>query len=189
MRRLQYAIVLLVISFLLPRPVEAHVLKTGGTIGAVMHVDPDDDPIAGSKSTFYLDFKDTTNRFKPEQCDCTLSIFQNGKEIYSQDLFENTNSPTLTSVAVVYTFPTRGEYTLKVSGKPYTAGTFKPFSLTYDIDVDQQAAKTPGSSQSIWISGIYSGAILIISITFIIFFVRRFKKKQWQKTKQETTHS
>lgn len=169
-------IVTIGVYLIVPIPVSAHVLKTNGTVGAVMHVDPDDDPMAGSPSTIYFDFKDTKEHISPKQCQCTLSIFQKGKEIYSQDLFENTANQNFTTEAV-YTFPTIGEYTLKVRGTPYIKGDFQPFLLTYDIDVDQKSQKPSPDSQSQWFPRIYTGVILVLSTALIIFFIVRFKKK------------
>lgn len=50
----------LLLVFALPQTASAHVLQTDGSIGAVLHVDPDDNPIIGEKATFFFDLKDVT---------------------------------------------------------------------------------------------------------------------------------
>ena len=60
--------------------VQAHILKTDGSIGAVLHIDPDDDPIARQSSYFFFEFKDKQNIFKLENCDCKITIFEQGKQ-------------------------------------------------------------------------------------------------------------
>lgn len=52
------------VFLILPTIASAHVLKTDGSIGAVVHIDPDDDPIIGKSANFFLEFKDTKNKFQ-----------------------------------------------------------------------------------------------------------------------------
>lgn len=127
----------------------AHVLKTDGNIGAVLHIDPDDDPIAGQQSGFFFEFKDKTNKFKPENCNCTFSILRADKEIFTQPLFQNSSSPSLTSASIFFTFPEKDVYQIKVKGLPNTPDAFQQFELTYDIRVARVATPTnnPGQNQ------------------------------------------
>src|SRR6266498_1495823 len=88
----------------------AHVLKSDGSIGAVMHLDPEDDPVVGQQSHLHFEFKDRQKKFKPENCDCTFSVWQGEKEIFSQPLLQDTSDASLNNVSVVYTFPERDIY-------------------------------------------------------------------------------
>src|SRR5438045_57931 len=90
------------VFWLNPHIVSAHVLKTDGNIGAVLHIDPDDDPIAGSQASFFFEFKDIQGKFQSQNCDCTFSIAEDGKEIFSQPLFQNNSNPSLTSASVFF---------------------------------------------------------------------------------------
>jgi hypothetical protein len=117
---------------LVPLAVSAHVLKVDGQIGALLHTDPDDAPLVGKSTAFYLQFKDSA---KP-------LILQSD---YALDV--TISSPTTATAEVLpvgwkyvgtgeldfkYTFPKKGDYTLKIFGAPRLSG-FAPFTLSYDI--------------------------------------------------------
>src|SRR5947207_173429 len=85
--------------------VSAHILQTDKNIGAVLHIDPEDDPIAGEQSGFFFEFKDIQNKFEPKNCTCTISIIRENKEIYSQPLFQDNVNPSLSNSSLFYTFP------------------------------------------------------------------------------------
>src|SRR5437773_8843060 len=88
-----FLLVFLPFFFLLfPSVVNAHFLKIDGSIGAVLHVDPDDDPIAGEQASFFLSFKDKQHKFSPQNCTCTFSIQEQNQTIYSQPLFQNNSN-------------------------------------------------------------------------------------------------
>lgn len=129
--------------------VSAHALKTDGNIGAILHIDPDDDPIAGSQSGFLFEFKDKQNKFTPQNCDCTFSIIEDGKEIYVQPLFQNNQNPSLDSASVFFTFPERNVYQIKVAGKPTPSDAFQPFSLVWDVRVARAAPNIATNSSPV----------------------------------------
>ena len=114
------------------QPVFAHVLKTDGTIGAILHIQPDDNPKSGTPTTYELAFKDTNYQFSIQNCNCTVTIRQNDKTLDT--------GPLIASSAHVsknrYTFQNPGVYTLNVSGQPTQPNDFAPFSLTYTIRVE-----------------------------------------------------
>ena len=134
--RVLIGLFLLILSaFSYPQNALAHVLKTDGSVGAVIHVSPEDDPIAGESTDFYFEFKDKTGKFTPENCDCNGSILQGGKEVYSAPLFQNSTNPSLENASFSYTFPEKNIYKVRVSGKPITTGVFESFTLEWDIRV------------------------------------------------------
>lgn len=136
--------------WLWPYPALAHILKTDGSIGAVMHTDPDDDPVANSVTGIYFEFKDTQNKLTAGNCDCTFSILESGKEIYSQPLFQNNSTPTLDNSTVFFTFPKEDTYQVKVVGKPNISGNFQSFTLVYNVTVGKNLPEdkiaTPSST-------------------------------------------
>jgi hypothetical protein len=169
----------LLFLFITATPAQAHVLITDGTIGAVLHVEPEDDPIAGAQSSFFFEFKDKQNKFKPENCDCTVTIKENNTVIFTQPLFQNTNNASLNDddASVSFSFPKRAIYEISVVGKPNTPGAFQPFNLKYTIRVERTAAATTPAPQS-WIT-IHLvqliGGVLVLG--FLIWFLLRKKKK------------
>jgi len=163
------------------KTVDAHVLKIDNHIGAILHVDPDDDPIAGQQSAFFFEFKDTQNKFTPAACDCTFFVIENGKDIYSQPLFQNNNNPSLENASVFYTFPQKDVYQVKVVGKPDTQNAFQPFTLTYDIRVDRiddtsSLTQKTNFFRNHMIQFIGGGIVVII---FLLYKIVKYKGKKY----------
>ena len=123
---------LLILSFLslIVHPVSAHTLKIDGNFGITIHIDPDDEPVAGYESKILFDIQDKTKQFNPStpgNCDCFLAIESEGKQLTSMPLISGNQFAQLR-----YTFPQTGTYSLKVSGKWNGAGqTFEPFNATF----------------------------------------------------------
>lgn len=170
---------------LLPLPVKAHVLKTDSSIGAVIHISPEDDPIAGEQADFFFEFKDRQGKFTPQGCDCTASIVTGGKEIYSQPLFQNSDNPSLEDATFSYTFPERNIYKVKVSGKPTEGNVFEPFTLEWDIRVERvvSSKKNNVSQQSGFIDWTsrhiphLTGALVIAGFAGYIIVKDRMKRR------------
>lgn len=161
---------------LTPRTVSAHVLKTDGSIGAVIHVSPDDDPVARTSTDFFFDIKDKSSKFSPDTCDCKAAIIQGGKEIYSAPLFQNSNGPSLDSASFSFTFPEKDVYKVQISGKPTTPNAFQPFTLSWDLRVAKEANAATGNQQTTSSSNGFVGWVLshiphIIGAGLIIIFV------------------
>lgn len=126
----------------------AHVLKTSGSVGAVVHVSPEDDPIAGEPTDFFFEFKDKDGKFKPDNCDCKVVILKSGKEAYSAPLFQSNTDPNLTNASFSYTFPEKNVYTVKVIGNPLTPDAFQAFTLDYDIRVARESETNTSPNQT-----------------------------------------
>ena len=139
-------------AFFLPPQASAHVLETDGNIGAVIHIDPDDDPIAGEQTGFFFEFKDKQNKFNSQHCECRFTILEGGRELYAQPLFRDNTSPSLTSASVYYTFPLKNIYKIQLTGKPTIPDTFQPFTLTYDIRVERESDKKIETTEESWFS-------------------------------------
>src|SRR5258706_8999090 len=100
--------VMFIVFFLAPQQVFAHTLKIDGTIGVILHVDPDDAPVAGIESKLFVEIQDKSGRFNvnnPENCDCRLSIVQKDKTIKTLAV---TTGGTYNQLR--YTFPISGVY-------------------------------------------------------------------------------
>lgn len=134
-------------SLIFASPVSAHVLKADGSIGAILHVSPEDDPIAGVATDFFFEIKDKENAFKPVACECTAAVYQNGKMIYSQPLFQNNASPSLEDASFSYALPQKDIYKVQISGKS-NDGSFEPFALTWDLRVSRDNGSTPSEMQN-----------------------------------------
>ena len=118
-------------------PVAAHILVTADNIGATLHIDPDDDPIVGQSAAFFLEFKDTENKFLLADCRCQAFINREGEELYFTALKAiNDNSPL--SASFQFKFPAKGSYELVIKGVPIDAGAFNEFEMRETIAVERE---------------------------------------------------
>ena len=112
-------------------PASAHELESDTTIGAVLHIQPNDSPVVGEETTYRLAFTDTANKLDLNACDCSVEIKFEGNTIETRAL---TASSKLESTDT-YIFKEAGLYTLIATGKPKALDTFGEFTLTYPIRV------------------------------------------------------
>ena len=146
MKKYILACALLSSSLLLGRAsvAEAHFLSADGSVGAILHVDPDDDPIAGQTATFLFDIKDKQGKFQLADCDCKVVVQENGQELASQPLSQA--GPSTASFSFV--FPKKDVYKVQLIGSPLQPNGFQPFTINWDLRVDRQAgeaASGPGA--------------------------------------------
>lgn len=118
-------------------PVYAHILLTDGSIGAVVHISPDDDPIVGENADFFFEFKDKDNRFLPQNCDCRYEIKNGDQVIASGDLFASATNPSLENASFSLVFPERGIYNISITGTPKNSDEFNQFQLTDSIRIER----------------------------------------------------
>jgi hypothetical protein len=147
------------------------VLKTDGSIGAVLHINPNDEPTANQPSTLVFEFKDKRNNFSSKECNCLVSILANGKTVYSQPLFQDTQTKD-TYAAITYIFPESNIYTVQITGKSLSGTSFQPFHLSWDIRV-AAATNTENTTQTNTLS--FSPFFILFTIVLIggiILFVR-----------------
>lgn len=151
--------------------VMAHTLETEGTFGAVLHIDPDDDPIIGQPAYFFLDFKDKISKFTAESCMCTVTITENGKTIFTDNLIKDESDKN--SMHFSFTFPRKDRYSVKVTGKSLN-NSFQAFSFTYDLHIERQAEKHESHGNSHFLE--YVLTIIIGGLVLIYIILNKFKK-------------
>jgi hypothetical protein len=170
-----------------PVKTSAHFLETDGTIGAVLHLDPNDDPIAGQASAFFLEFKDKSGKFDPLTCTCTADIYKGEQKLASLPLFTgngsryNSGSGQATGNAS-YTFLSKDIYVMKVVGVPIQSGTFQPFTLVFNIRVDRDISSASAASPiSTFLRGHNSYGVLIgigLVVIVTLFILSNYKSKR-----------
>lgn len=179
-----FFITLLIISLFHHTPVSAHVLLTSGTIGATVHIEPEDDPYVGKPSNFYFEFKDKQNKFKPTDCECKISITKDGTEIYSYDLFSNTSANDINSPVFQFTFPEKAVYNLKITGTPKSANSFNPFEINHTVRVSREATNNSttdsntNNNSSPHFFHYLAAALALIVFTVILILDRKGKGKK-----------
>jgi hypothetical protein len=171
MKKILFLIIIINLFLVSAKPAEAHFLATDGNIGAILHVDPNDEPVAGSPASFFFEFKDKQNKFQPTNCNCTFEIDENGKTIFYQSLFANNSSPSLSNASVFYTFPRLDVYEIKVIGEPITPNAFQPFTLIWYFRVDQYANQNGSNNTVINFFAVHLIHIIPLALIGIGFLV------------------
>ena len=142
---------------------EAHVLKQDNGIAAVMHIEPDDNPLANQPIKIALSFASSQGGFNLAHCRCQAAIIQNTKQLQQVALKPALAGATLEAGATL-TFPTAGVYDLNVTGAP-TDGSFSSFKLDYLLRVASPLSDhSVNSSSSSGVLLIGFGSVIILSM-------------------------
>ncbi|MEJ0073540.1 MAG: hypothetical protein WDN27_05725 [Candidatus Saccharibacteria bacterium] len=143
----------------------AHVLQSDGDIGAVLHIEPDDNPVSNQTTTYVLSFEDDTGHFSLTHCTCTATVLAGMSVISSKPLVMVITDPLESQDT--FTFPKAAAYTLRISGKPGPAGSFQPFTLNYTVRVTGGAATTQPFPPLLW-AGLGLGIALILLAAYAV---------------------
>lgn len=127
-------IVAIIFLAALPPVSSAHVLKHDSSVGAIMHISPDDDPVIGQRAIFYFDIKDKEGKFAPDKCFCAFKVLKDETEVYSQLLFQDSNA----NGEAQYTFAEKGDYVIELDGDPKIEEDFDPFDLEFPVHVERE---------------------------------------------------
>ena len=164
MKKIIIAVLILAVLLIPAEQVSAHVLVTDGskTQGAILHIIPDDDPVAGERATLYFDMQ---NKLGGRAKRVTLSIV-NTQGV--KDEVDVTRSGTLATAS--YTFATQGVYDLT-----YTVNTDE---TDYVFQQSQRvtrgvAANTMNTPQYAWAEMLLIGGAVSLGILAIVAFNRR----------------
>ncbi|HSX43653.1 MAG TPA: hypothetical protein VLF59_06250 [Candidatus Saccharimonadales bacterium] len=120
-----------VVLLALPAAASAHIFRTAGNIGVELHIEPDDQPIAGQPTHYRFTFEDVVGTFSLNQCICTVSFALAGRTIATRTVANQGSSVSENT----FTFPDSGAYTITLAGKPTQAGTFPDFRMHYPARV------------------------------------------------------
>jgi hypothetical protein len=120
-------------------PVFTHTLKIENEVGVTLHIDPDDDPIAGAESVFYPKINDKTDKFKISDCDCRVSISQGSNTLFQTILIPPQTDLDSKETSFKYTFPSKGTYQLEMSGSSFSK-SFNNFQVKYDLNINRQVS-------------------------------------------------
>lgn len=158
-RRILASVLVTVLTCLaIPGVASAHVLKVDAHIGAVLHINPDDNPTTGDSTDYILSFDDDTGKFSLPQCDCNVSIVENGQTIATKPLVVSSSEVSENH----YTFLKPDVYDMRFTGTPKTAGAFQPFTLDYEVRVTDGQANTQPMPVALWVGmGMMIGLVLL----------------------------
>lgn len=150
----------------------AHTLKIDRAIGVNLHVDPDDAPVAGVESKFLLDIQDKSGRFNPNNptnCDCVLTISQNGTPLATLPVIAGG-----TYAQLRFTFPHGGVYTVVVEGKPKGEGVpFQSFHTQFEYFVranvsETQTVSTSENALAAFLPYVVLGVGFVVIVLFVL---------------------
>lgn len=148
------AFVLAVVSV---QPVAAHVLlqDTEAKIGAVVHVTPDDSPIAGEPSELYFDIQDGQSDVRIPYDGYELFITDTTGERQQIETFVDGSS-----VGATYTFPVQGLYQLELQPKEQYE---EDISLASSIRITRGAGSLQATETYVWAqAGLVFGVTLLV---------------------------
>jgi hypothetical protein len=144
----------------------AHVLEFNNGIGAVLHIDPQDDPVAGEQTTFYFEFRDQAGQFRAQDCLCKLVITDSAN---TPLLDTSMNATADDTASTSFTFASRGVYQLAVSGSPKEQSNFSALKLDYTVRVDKgldtDSPATDYISRAIYLS---AGGVIVLIVLLMI---------------------
>ncbi len=127
----------------------AHTLRVDGQTGITLHIEPDDEPVAGEPSKLLISIQDKSNAFlrNASTCICEVSV-KNGDEVVDSIDFAPDSEG---STAIDYTFENSGQNKVTISGQPSLGTEFEPFNVSFNYrvkgGVSTAAQTTAGDSQ------------------------------------------
>lgn len=149
----------------MPKAVFAHVLleDKNAEVGAVLHLTPDDDPIAGQNSQLFFDIQDKNTQAR---------IPYSGYELLSTNESNTTTAIPLEvsgkTLTANYTFPVQGVYRLELKSKQ-SYDSFVKVSILYTLRVSRGklqpgaiSKKQDGANLGIIASIAATGGLIIV---------------------------
>ncbi len=116
----------------------AHEVRTSQEIGGTIHIEPNDRPIAGKKSTIWIALTKRGGEIIPYgKCNCRLEV----RSLSDRNIQFTVANPLaiieryLGLPSMQVTFPQVGRYELKLSGSAREGEDFQPFELTFTTNV------------------------------------------------------
>ena len=132
----------LLLSLLVATPVAAHTEKVSGDVGGLLHIEPHDNPVAGQSALVWIVLTLKGGQLIPlSQCNCQLAVYP---EPHVEGVTPPLLKPQLSAISAEQyqgipgakiVFPKAGSYELELSGTPKNGASFKPFELSYTVNV------------------------------------------------------
>lgn len=135
---------------LFPLPLLAHQVQIQGEIGATLHIEPDDIPLAGTPTDVWFALTQPGGNVVPlDDCDCVLTLYDSqGAALAQPDLFPQTAEGYADIPGAAVTFPAVGAYELVLTGSPQGSLSFDPFELRFDVTVAGRAPQSASATNS-----------------------------------------
>lgn len=128
----------LLIAPLRAAPLQAHKVELDGTIGATLHIEPNDTPRAGEAALTWFALTKRGGESVPlADCDCQLAVFgQSESEPVLEPELEPINAEGYQDIpGAEIAFPQVGAYELVLTGAPASGEGFEAFELRFPVTV------------------------------------------------------
>ncbi|MBD2570871.1 hypothetical protein [Anabaena lutea] len=172
----------------------AHKVQIAADVGGTLHIEPNDNPRAGEPAQAWFALTRKGGKVLPlKECDCQLAVYAEPYTPGEPALLEPDLQPVQAEryegiPGAKITFPKPGAYELKLTGKPATEGSFRPFDLKFQITVAAgKAVETPQAVENItnqqqggaigFIQPIIVIAIILLCIGIVFFLVQALRKE------------
>jgi hypothetical protein len=135
MKKFSFFLLLLCLGFF-NQAAYSHELAADKEVGALMHIEPSDDPKVGVSSKVWFDLvKKGGQKISLAKCDCVLSLYKSTARtpLAQPTLLDSTAEEDKSVLSAQVTFPERGAYRLVLSGKPKEEKIFAPFTLRWTV--------------------------------------------------------
>jgi hypothetical protein len=134
---MKYAFALLSVLALTTIPVFAHDLEKDKNIGALFHIEPDDQPKAGVPVEGWFEIrKKGGNSLTTQDCFCLVKVYSGKPKPTAKPIGEYTLSGGDRVMAKLM-FPSPGPYTVRLVGSPKKGSKvpFAPFQINWPVRV------------------------------------------------------
>lgn len=169
MNKLFIGVLLMGVLLLLPSKAVAHVLMrdTEANIGAIVHINPDDDPVAGKKTQMFIDIQDSgaVARIPLEAYDVFITPTDAAREPVAAIVEGSV-------IRIEYTFRKKGVYTMEVVSKP-SFETFQKVQMSYTLRVSRGVGASETINKNAWAEVVLPASIAILSLVVILLFSNR----------------
>ncbi|MEL6764773.1 MAG: hypothetical protein AAFO87_14195, partial [Cyanobacteria bacterium J06607_6] len=120
----------------------AHDVQIADDVGATLHIEPDDVPLAGTPTTAWFALTQAGGTVIPlEQCNCRLTLYDNDAVAVETPPLTAISAEGFTDIpSAVVTFPEVGAYELVLQGSPEGDVEFSPFELRFEVVVAGRGA-------------------------------------------------
>ena len=127
----------------LPLDSSAHEVELSNQVGGTLHLEPNDNPKAGTASLAWIALTRRGGQPIPlTDCNCKLSVYaqpyDSGDTPIQQPTLSATTAESRSGIpSASITFPRAGSYELVLQGSSVTSGSFAPFELRFTVTVAQ----------------------------------------------------
>ncbi|MDB9526821.1 hypothetical protein PN498_12545 [Oscillatoria sp. CS-180] len=125
-------------------PLLAHEVQIQDDVGATLHIEPNDIPLAGTPTDVWFALTKAGGTLIPlADCECRLTLYDSDQTVVESPDLTPVSAEGLTNIpGAKVTFPDVGAYELVLSGAPQGTTEFSPFELRYEVTVAGRANAT-----------------------------------------------